>query len=161
MSRPLVPKGGNDVVMTPYDLATRIIAHFKPAGRILEPCKGTGVFSHQMGDCDWCEITQGRDFLTWDPCGVHYDWIVTNPPWSQIRPFLKRSMELSDNVVFLCLVNAFFMKARLRDMKEAGFGFKEIVFVDTPPKPWPQTGFQLGAVYVQRNYSGPVTFSSL
>lgn len=42
-----------------------------------------------------------------------------------------------------------------------GFGMKEILFVPTPPKPWPQTGFSLGAMYIQRGYFGPVTLSEL
>jgi len=46
-------------------------------------------------------------------------------------------------------------------MEEEGFGMKEILFVPTPPKPWPQTGFALGAVHIERGYAGPVTFSHL
>lgn len=107
----------------------------------------------------WCEKDEGRDFLTLT--GHTFNWIITNPPWSKLRPFLKKSMEVSDNVVFLCLVNAFFMKARMRDMEEEGFGMKEILFVPTPPKPWPQTGFALGAVHIERGYAGSVTFSHL
>jgi hypothetical protein len=70
-------------------------------------------------------------------------------------------MEVADNVVFLCLINAFFMRARIRDMEQAGFGFREIVFLDTPKAPWPQTGFQLGAIFIQRGATGPVKFSKL
>ena len=166
MSQPLAPKGGNDRVYTPPDLAESIVRHFDVRGRRLDPCRGKGAFenamvdAHPCGFVEWCEIDDGVDFLTTD-FTQHYDWIITNPPWSKLRAFLKRSMEVSDNVVFLCLVNAFFMKARMRDMQEAGFGMKEILFVPTPEKPWPQTGFALGAVHVKRGYSGPVTFSHL
>jgi hypothetical protein len=34
----------NDDVQTPRALADRIVAHFQPRGRILEPCKGEGNF---------------------------------------------------------------------------------------------------------------------
>jgi hypothetical protein len=104
--------------------------------------------------------SEGKDYLNYtlkDPSDK-FDWVVTNPPWSLIRPFLKKSMEISDNVVFLCLINAFFMKARLRDMKSYKFGIKEILAVETPKKPWPQTGFQLGAVHIQKDYVGQITF---
>ena len=165
ISRPLAPKGGNDRVYTPPDLARAIVEHFNPSGALLEPCAGRMAFVDAMtpfadGPVAFCEIDGGGpDFLT---CVVPpSDWIITNPPWSQLRAFLKRSMEVSDNVVFLCLVNAFFMKARMHDMQEAGFGMKEILFVPTPEKPWPQTGFALGAVHVKRGYSGPVPFSHL
>jgi hypothetical protein len=156
MSRPLAPKGGNDRVYTPDDVVAKIVAHFSPVGRILEPCRGQGAFQRAMSGCDWCEIDEGRDFLKVDG---HWDWIVTNPPWSQVRPFLAKSMEISDNIVFLSLINAFFMKARLRDMKQAGFGIREILALETPPKPWPQTGFQLGATHLQRGYTGPILFN--
>lgn len=156
--RSLVPCNGNDVVYTPDALALSIIEHFNPHGLICEPCRGGGAFTQYMPGCDWYEIQEGRDFLQADG---QWDWIVTNPPWSKVRPFLAKSMSCAENVVFLCLVNAFFMRARQRDMKEAGFGIKEILFVPTPPKPWPQTGFSLGAIHLQRNYTGPININQL
>lgn len=160
MGKPLAPHGGNDVVYTPDDLALRIVQHFNPTGKALEPCYGEGAFGRAFNSYgigwDCCEIAVGIDFLTADISPKKYEWVITNPPWSQLRPFLQKSMEVSNNVVFLCLVNAFFMKARVRDINKAGFALKEILYVDTPPKPWPQTGFQLGAVHVQRGYKGLV-----
>lgn len=155
-SRPLAPRGGNDRVWTPDTLAAQIVAHFSPSGRILEPCKGAGAFVRAMPGCDWCEIDEGRNFLTTEG---RWDWIVTNPPWSQFRAFLGRSMAVADNVVILSLVNAFFMRARVDDMRRAGFGIVEILMLPTPAKPWPQTGFQLGATHIRRGYAGPTTLS--
>jgi len=155
--RPLAPKGGNDRVYTPPELAYRIVGHFKPSGICLEPCSGKGAFCEALQGrigvsfIHECEIDDDIDFFGFN---TKVDWIVTNPPWSQFRQFLKHSMELSDNIVFLSLMNAWFMKARVRDMKQAGFGLKEALFLETPPKPWPQTGFQLAAVHIQRGYSG-------
>jgi hypothetical protein len=162
--RPLAPKGGNDRVYTPIDLADKIVRHFvPPCVSVLEPCEGNGAFTEALLSVngltiDWCEIDKGRNFFSYKG---KVDFVVTNPPWSQLRPFLNKSMEVSDNIVFLCLVNAFFMKARMRDMQKNGFGFVEILFVDTPSKPWPQTGFQLGAVYIKRGYTGSVKFSNI
>lgn len=161
MGKPLVPHGGNDIVYTPDDLALRIVQYFRPfEGRILEPCEGGGAFTRAFKilgmTWDACEIQTGCDFLQHKFVGPRYEWVITNPPWSQLRPFLQKSMEVSNNVVFLCLVNAFFMRARVRDIDTAGFALKEILYVNTPPKPWPQTGFQLGAVHIQRDYKGLV-----
>lgn len=160
----LAQKNGNDRVYTPPELAERIVAHFQPCRRTLDPCYGQKAFYNALANhCPFVqgfEIDEGLDFLTCEP-DEYFDWCITNPPWSKLRAFLKKSMECSDNVVFLCLVNAFFMKARQQDMKEAGFGMKEILFVPTPPKPWPQAGFSLGAVHIQRGYTGPVTHSWL
>lgn len=155
-SRPLAPRGGNDKVWTPDDLAQQVVAHFRPTGSMLEPCRGAGAFVRAMPGCAWCEIDQGKDFF--DAVGK-YDWIVTNPPWSKFRPFLIRSMAMADNIVFLSLVNAFFMRARVDDMRRNSFGIVEILMLPTPPKPWPQTGFQLGATHIRRGHTGPAIFS--
>ncbi len=63
-------------------------------------------------------------------------------------------MAVADNVVFLSLLNAFFMRARVCDMRQATFGIAEIVMLPTPPKPWPQTGFQLAATHISRAHLG-------
>jgi hypothetical protein len=165
MSRPLAPKGGNDRVYTPPELAKAIVEHFNPSGMLLDPCRGKGAFYEALlpyatnGFVEFYELDEGTDFL--DSRQEPVCWTITHPPWSKLRPFLKKSMECSSNVVFLCLVNAFFMKARLKDISDAGFGIKEILFVPTPPKPWPQTGFALGAVHIKRGYSSDVKLSQL
>lgn len=144
---------------TPDALAVRIVSHFQPTGRILEPCKGAGAFVRAMPSCEWCEIDEGKDFFAQGYRQGQFDWIVTNPPWSQFRPFLAQSMWAADNVVFLSLINAWFMRARVSDMRAAGFGLVEVLMLDTPPKPWPQTGFQLAAVHAKRGHRGPTIFS--
>lgn len=165
--QPLAPKGGNDNVFTPPELSGLILKHFFTDTKqtLLEPCAGNGSFIENFSlgvpnnyYDDWCEINpncsyfNGKNFLFFPL--EKYDWIITNPPWSQFRDFLNRSMELADNVVFLSLFNAWFMKARLNDIRKAGFGFKEALMLNTPAKPWPQTGFQLSAVHIQRGYEG-------
>ena len=156
--RPLAPSGGNDCIHTPDDLAVQIVAHFMPSGRILEPCRGGGAFTRAMPGCDWCEIQEGKNFLL---VSGHWDWIVTNPPWSKFRIFLLQSMLVADNIVFLCLVNAWFMKAPQEDIKAGGFGLVEICYVPTPPPPWPQVGFCLGAGWLRRGWQGSTAFSKL
>lgn len=34
----------NDIVLTPDWVAAAMISHFKPSGKILDPCVGDGVF---------------------------------------------------------------------------------------------------------------------
>ena len=147
----------NDDVQTPVHLAERIVRHFKPRGKILEPCCGEGRFLSFMPGASWCEIQKGRDFLRWRK---PVDWIVTNPPWSQIRVFLKHAMTVADNVVFLMTVNHVWTKARIRDVQEAGFQLKEICLVEMPPE-FPQSGFQLGAVHLARGWKGLVRLSDI
>ena len=55
-----------DAVWTPDWCAADMVAHFKPIGRILEPCRGGGAFMrHLPSDALWCEITEDRDFFDW------------------------------------------------------------------------------------------------
>lgn len=159
--RSLIPKGGNDRVMTPDSLASDIVGHFMPFGaKCLEPCKGEGAFIRAFENYgivpEWCEIDQGKDFFEYDG---KVDWIITNPPFSILSNFLEHSLKVADNVVFLCLGNAMFFKKRIRLINNANFGFKEMVFVDTPPKPWPQFGIQMAVVHLQKDYRGKVLIS--
>jgi hypothetical protein len=148
----------NDDVQTPLELAAQLVDHFQPTGRVLEPCCGEGhILRFLPSDALWCEIKRGRDFLAWhEPV----DWILTNPPWSQIRPFLRQAMRVADHVVFLMTINHVWTRARLRDVRIAGFGLRELVLIDMPVT-FPPSGFQLGAVYVARGWAGPVQVSEL
>lgn len=147
----------NDVVMTPIPLAKNLVEHFSPTGRGLEPCSGDGHFLQFLPNCDWCEITKGRDFFDYNE---KVDYIFTNPPWSDIRNFLKHSMEIADNVYMLFTINHLWTKARQRDIQDAGFGIAEICLFDTP-KEFPQSGFQCGMVWLQRGYSGQINLTRI
>lgn len=145
-----------DCIQTPIDLARDIVNHFKPKGIILEPCKGEGNFMKVLPkDTLWCEELEGRDFFDFNG---KTDWIITNPPYSKMRKFIQKSMEVSDNIVFLTTINHLWLKARLRDINESKFGIKEIVIFDTP-KTFPQSGFQIGCFYLKRDYIGNIRFS--
>ena len=146
----------NDLIMTPEPLASAIVKHFLPEGEILEPCKGTGNFLKFLPPgTAWCEITEGKDFFSyWE----YTDWIITNPPWSQIRTFLLHSMEIAWNVVFLMTLNHLWTKARLRDMTLLEHAIREIILIDTPSE-FPQSGFQLGVVHLQKYYTGQITLT--
>ncbi len=143
----------NDDIQTPPALARLLVTHFKPRGRVLEPCRGDGNIFHVLpSGASWCEIKEGRDLFAWNQ---PVDWVVTNPPWSQIRRFLQHAMSVSENVVFLLTINHVWTKARLRDIRAAGFGIREIVLVDMPES-FPQSGFQLGAVHFARDWKGAI-----
>lgn len=147
----------NDDIQTPTELAGRIVRYFRSRGRILEPCCGAGNFLKHLPGADWCEIKNGRDFLAYES---RVDWIITNPPWSQIRPFLIKAFETAENIVFLMTINHAWTKARLRIARENAFSLKTIALTETP-KAFPQSGFQLGAVHYQRHWEGTVTLVDL
>jgi len=161
------PKGGDDDIHTPDDLALAIVRHFQPTGTILEPCSGGGAFLRAFdafnaehadpmdGPHDarlWCvhsfEIKKGTDFLKQEPPPHKYDWIITNEPWSLYRPFLAQAFKFARNVVFLDKLNAFFStKARFNIAEQAGYFMEQVALVEQPPPPWKEMGFQLAAVH--------------
>jgi hypothetical protein len=147
----------DDSVMTPPHLAKSLVDHFKPKGKGLEPCCGTGNILQYLNNADWCEITKGEDFFDYHE---KVDYIFTNPPWSQIRPFLIHAMELADDIYFLFTINHLWTKARLRDIENHNFGIVEICIFDTP-KEFPQSGFQCGMVHLKKNYKGGILFTRL
>lgn len=146
-----------DLIMTPEYLAIDIIEHFKPTGRVLDPCRGLGAFYNNFmtEDKDWCELAEDKDFLFYDQ---KVDWIITNPPWSKMREFLEHGMKISNNIVYLTTINHYTTKRRIRDMKQNGFALKEIYNIVTP-KSFPQSGFQVAAVHTMKGYEGNITFS--
>ena len=168
MSRSIVPKKNkaeDDIVMTPEWLAKRVIDSLPIKGKVLDPCRGLGAFYNQLpGDKYYCELSEGLNFFDWKD---KVDWVVTNPPWSIYRKFTQHAYEIADNVCFLVTINHDLgLRARLRDMDEAGFGIRQIFTIDTPKenpgtKEWPQMGFQLGWVWKQRGYKGPIEWTNL
>lgn len=155
---PLIPKKNgaiHDIVVTPEWLAKRIVNYYRPKGVLLDPARGSGPFYRAMlaysNDVRWCEIAAGRDFFRFhEPV----DWIITSPPYSRMRDFIKHAMELAPDIVFMGAISQFVLKARLRDMQEAGYGFELLLFKQPPP-PWPAAGFQTAVMHLKRGAPMP------
>lgn len=151
--QPTKAQKGNDVVMTPEYIAKTLVDYFNPTGIVLEPCKGTGnILKYLPENSPWCELSEGKDFFDYNE---KVDWIFSNPPWSKIRLFLIHSMTLADDICFLFTLNHLCTSAKIRDIKSAGFGIKELVLIDQP-KEFPRIGFQLAMVHIQKGYTGPI-----
>lgn len=157
--RPLIPRTNTperDVVMTPPALAQEIVDRLPiPAGaHVLDPARGLGAFFDAVPlSCtkDWCELSEGRDFFDhWQRA----DWIITNPPWSVLRPFLQHAMTLADDIVLLAPLPNFTTRARLGDIHRAGFTIATLYLL-AAPRSWPQSGFQLVAAHIRKGAPQP------
>jgi len=147
--------GHKDVVFTPDDVASAIIKHFSPTGKILDPCKGDGVFFNKMDDAEYCELQEGKDFFNWnDPV----DWIVSNPPYSIYSEWIRHSFKVAENIVYLIPINkAFNSSSMLKATYEWG-GIAEIVHIGPGSSLKFPVGFAIGAVHYKRNYKGGIVY---
>lgn len=152
--KPSATNAETDRVYTPDEWSSLIIRLMPLYGRVLDPSRGKGAFfDHIPPHCEplWCELDEGRDFFEFHE---KVDWVVTNPPWSIIKSFMEHSFDIADNVCFLITANHAMTKARINLALEKGFKMRGILHMPTPPKPWPQSGFQLSAIWWQRGYKG-------
>lgn len=145
-----------DRVYTPQWAASDMIATFNPTGKVLEPFKGGGVFTDLMPNWDWCEIDEGRDFFDWkEPV----DWIISNPPYSKLRPVWRHAAALADNIVFLIpLRNHFSGYGFVKEGREYG-GIAHIRLYGTGGKLNFPMGNAVGAVHWKKDWTGPTTWS--
>jgi hypothetical protein len=164
MTRQLSPSGNapeHDLVMTPQVVADAIARTLPipPDATVLDPAAGDGAFFGALQNgrrrTNWCEISRGVDFFKWDSKA---DWIVTNPPWSKIRPFTQHALTLAPNVAWLCTLSHFVTRARLDDLHTAGAGLRRFWLIDQPPAPWPASGFALGVMWICKGWTGGLEF---
>ena len=147
---------GADIVLTPDDVAADVVRHFRPTGRILDPCKGEGAFLRHMPGAEWCEIREGRDFFAWTK---PVDWIVSNPPYSVFWEFMEHSFSVADNIVYaIPLAKLFHSGKRLRGLFDWG-GIPGILILGPGRNIGFPLGFAVAAVHMKRGYDGETRFS--
>ena len=145
-----------DRVYTPEWAARDMIEFFKPTGRVLEPFKGGGVFTNLCPSWDWCEIEEGKDFFEWkEPV----DWIVSNPPYSKLRPVWRHAATIADNIVYLIPLRNFFSGyGFVREALDYG-GIVHIRLYGTGGRLGFPMGNAVGAIHWRRGYTGQTGWS--
>ena len=149
-----IPLDLGDVVYTPDWVARDMVEFFKPSGRILEPCKGDGVFLKYLPPhTEWCEIQEGRDFFAWSE---PVDWIISNPPYRTFDDFLTHGYRVARNCVWLVPLKNFFT-AHLRILRAWEYGWlKNMRIYGTGGRLGFPMGNSIGALHFQRGYTGPM-----
>ena len=145
-----------DVVYTPDWVARDMVEFFKPTGRILEPASGDGAILKYLPGADWCEIEKGRDFFA---CITHYDWIITNPPYSCFGKWIYRGMEQADNVVYLAPCSKPFYSEKLFRKMQIWGSIKTIRVYGSGNKLDFPIGFLIGAIHFKKDYHGAMNIS--
>ena len=145
-----------DVVYTPAWVAEDMALHFRPAGRILDPCRGRGAFTDAFPAAEWCEITEGRDFFEWR---VPVDWVVGNPPYSLTRRWFRHSYTIADHLLYLVPErNVFSGFGFIREIYDFG-GVVEIRHYGTGGSLGFPMGNAIGVFHVARGYRGSMQTS--
>lgn len=89
-------KTANDKIYTPPVLAKKMIemCDIKYTDRVLDPCKGGGVFYDNFPECikSYCEIDEGIDFFNYDQ---EVDIIIGNPPYSLWSKWIEKTISLN------------------------------------------------------------------
>jgi len=72
----------------------------------LEPCRGAGAIYDRVSAVrkEWCELSEGRDYLT-TRYSERFDLIITNPPFSFAMEFISKSLDEAGTVIYLVRVN--------------------------------------------------------
>lgn len=146
-----------DRVYTPEWVAADMVAHFKPSGRMLEPCKGNGAFlGHLPPGTQWCEIDEGKDFFMFTD---HVDWVVSNPPYSCTRKWFQHSYVIAENLLYLVpLRNIFSGHGFIKEIHAFG-GIVEMRFYGTGSSLGFPMGNAIGALHIKRSFFGSTKMS--
>lgn len=149
----------SDIVSTPIELARDIINFFKPSGVCLDPCAGSPpIFLHLLPPgSEWCEITQGRDFYAWQQ---RVDWLVSNPPFSHYTAWLRHSMTVAKNIVYLMPIYKVFTSGKFLNELFNWGGLVHIRRYGTGTQWGFPFGHALCAVYYKAGYTGSTAWSS-
>ena len=98
----------NDLYPTPSPAIDVLLPALSipPDTTFLEPCRGQGAIYDRILCIPrlYCELSEGLDYLTWQPpCVV--DLIITNPPFSLALAFLQKSLAEAPTVIYLLRLN--------------------------------------------------------
>lgn len=142
-----------DVESTPLEIVEDMLGVFQPAGRCLDPCAGDSMifYNNLPIRAEWCEIERGRDFYA---CTAQFDWIVGNPPYSHYSAWLRHSLKLAENVLYLMPLYKIFSSAKMQDDLFAWGGIVHIRRYGTGTQWGFPFGHALAAAHFQCGYRG-------
>jgi len=149
----------SDVHYTDVRVARAVVRHFSPTGRCLEPFAGEGAFLDAMpAGADWCEITRGKDFFRW---AEPVDWIITNPPFSNLTQIFLHAFGLAENCVFVIPISKYWSSApRIEAVAQYG-GLAEIAYLGRGREIGFDIGFPFAAMHFKRGYTGCIRQTAL
>jgi len=123
----------NDVVLTPRQVAKNHIDYvienqkdiIKDCDVWLDPCRYNeeGAYYSQIDkmNVDYCEITEGKDFLEYQPRDKNDLIIIGNPPYSLLNKWFEKTISLKPKI-FSYLIGVHNLTCKRIEMaQEAGY----------------------------------------
>lgn len=155
-SRPKEEKNERDKIYTPSALAKVLISMvpLKGGDTVLDPCKGKGSFFDNYPSnvfSNWCEVDQGRDFLEFQG---KVDWIITNPPYSRLKEFWTKTLEVCEKGFAFLLGSPNITPQRIESAKKSGFTCIRIHL--TKVDQW--FGYQFFLIFAKNNEAELLSF---
>ena len=124
----------NDELYTPSSLSLKLISEIEieEGQSCYDPFYGTGSFFNNFPPNPknaLTEINLGSDFFKYNH---EHDWIISNPPFSQLTKILEHTMKLS-RVGFAYIIPAYSLNySRLKLNKSLNFHNEKMVFFKNP-----------------------------
>lgn len=160
----------SDFYETPYSLTKLFLDKEPISGLVLEPACGNGAIVKVLRDYGIEPISydKEKDFFTEDR---HFDWIITNPPFSLAFEFIQKAKCCADNIAFLLPLSYLHGKKRYDEIySDKTFGLRRVyVFTRYPMLGEPlrddgrhNTGMMVYAWFLwQKGYSDEATIRHL
>lgn len=112
-----------DVFYTPEAVAKKHISLIPSMDKDiwLDPFRGKGIYYDHFPteSKEWCEITDGNDFFTYQGTP---NVICSNPPYSLLDKVFQKSIELQPRVISYLLLYGAMTPRRMELFNEAGYG---------------------------------------
>lgn len=136
-NRSAIDRNKTDFYATPPDVTVALLDFLEKQGHmgtdhiIWEPACGTGamvdvmedrgymVFCADLHPTGYKGITVAHDFLESTPDLLDWDWIITNPPFSQAEKFIRHALELGGPCAFLLKSQFWHAQRRLPLFRES------------------------------------------
>ena len=114
-------KHANDEFYTPRKLASELVKYLPiyDGETVLEPCYGDGAFKEALPQA----VLLNGDYYSYNNS---IDWVVTNPPYSDLDRWLTHSFAIANQGVALLLGLLNVTPRRLEMANKAGFGLTSI-----------------------------------
>lgn len=121
----------SDAYSTPYSLTRLLLNKVRLYGSVLEPACGEGAIVKVLKeyDKDKIKITaydKETDFLKEKR---HFDFVLTNPPFSLSEQFIDKALEVADETYFLLPLS--YLHGKKRYDKYYSQGYLKRIFVFT------------------------------